>query len=414
MTNHRITISEVAEKLEIDYSALGSLLHKLGYEINVNPHTQITQEQYEELQGALTPSEKVLELDSDAEYEGDGLKNLDNYELDKDHIEVRDERFSVFELIRNIKRGRVELNPSFQRNLVWSTAKKCEFIESIIMDFPLPLFFLNETTDGKWVVIDGRQRITTLKEFFEGSFKLSGLKALDDLNGQDFKTLEERYQIRLEDKQLIFYIVKPSTPIRIVYEIFKRINTGGTQLNRQEVRNCILTGNATKLLGELADCDEFQEAIDNGVSDRRMKAQEMILRFLAFKMQPLDDYAGNMSNFLESAMRKINKADKRELNELRTIFMSTMVGSYRLFGKRNFRYPTPKTRGSINMALFETVSMYISNQTPKYIEDNIDRIRDNFGELLNHPEYREATQQSTGDKAKVRARFRLVHEVLGK
>lgn len=430
-----IRLIQAAAILNISSTHLTQFLRDKGYDIS--PNSRINEEQYQLLERAFKPAlqstdrdlfaiqqetnsnqyDQPIELDiedTEDDEEDDSLKNLHNYQLEKDRIELSDERFSAFELIRNIKRDRIILDPDFQRNFVWNSKNKSEFIESIIMDFPLPLFFLNETADGKWVVIDGRQRITTLKTFFDNEFELKGLKALDELNGKRFSNLDEKHQIRLEDKQLIFYIVKPSTPMRVVYEIFKRINTGGTQLNRQEVRNCILLGLSTKLLKELSSHEAFNRAIDNGVSDKRMKSQEVVLRFLSFKIRPLEDYKGNMSQFLEEGMRLLNKMDVNNLHELGNEFIRTMNWAFKLFGKNSFRYPTAKTRGSINMALFETVSMFISNQTDEYLAKNTEQIRENYHQLLEDEAYQEATQNATSGKIKVNARFNLANQILSK
>ena len=106
------------------------------------------------------------------------------------------------------------------------------------------------------------------------------------MNGYTFPGLKELpgdYQTRIEDKKLYIYLIKTSVIVKVVYDIFNRVNTGGTTLQRQEVRNCIFSGKSTKLLKQLSEKEYFIKAIDNGVSPKRMKDREVILRYLAFK-----------------------------------------------------------------------------------------------------------------------------------
>ena len=126
--------------------------------------------------------------------------------------------------------------------------------------------------------------------------------------------------VEIEDKKLSLYIIQPSVPIEIVYDIFNRINTLGTPLNKQEVRNCLFTGKATHFLFDMVNRSIFKQAIDEGISDKRMKARETILRFVAFyTFDYKDRYAGQMSNFLDLAMQELNLMTKERLKEIEEI-----------------------------------------------------------------------------------------------
>ncbi|PTS89141.1 hypothetical protein DBR27_22935, partial [Flavobacterium sp. HMWF030] len=197
-------------------------------------------------------------------------------------VDIKEEWFSVFELIRKIKQNKVVMNPDFQRNLVWKPQQKSQFIESIILNIPLPPLYFRKELNGDYIVVDGLQRTSTLNDFVSDKFQLSGLAALPDLNGNSFENLESRLQARIEDRKLLVYILQPQVPMKVVYDIFNRINTGGTKLERQEIRNCIFIGKSTDLLKLLASTNQFKEAIDGGISPTRMKDREAILRCLAF------------------------------------------------------------------------------------------------------------------------------------
>ena len=158
------------------------------------------------------------------------------------------------------ERKRVILAPAFQRFEVWTRRQKCELIESILMGIPLPAIYLLETKDGKRQVVDGRQRISTIISFMKDEFKLADLKILKDYNGKTFSTLPPLMQGIFEDYQLYCYIIQPPTPERVKYDIFDRVNRGGTRLNSQEMRNALYQGPATDLLKSISSSSEIDLA----------------------------------------------------------------------------------------------------------------------------------------------------------
>jgi hypothetical protein len=246
-------------------------------------------------------NEDIIVMDEDTPEDEDG-GGLYPYDPTKEDIDIREDPQTVFELIRKYKQGKLIIDPDFQRNLVWGIEQKSRFIESVILNFPLPPLYVNQSKDGKYIIVDGLQRTTTLYQFMEDpKFELKGLKALPHLNGYTFDSLAELegdYQAKIEDKKLTLYTIRPSVSSKVVYDIFNRINTGGTQLNQQEIRNCIFSGKSTKLLKELSELDIFKQAIDYGISPKRMKDREVILRYLAFQIFDYKtDYEGDMSLF---------------------------------------------------------------------------------------------------------------------
>lgn len=357
----------------------------------------------------------VIEKDEDTALEDkeDNGGGLYPYDPAYSSLEMSEEPSSVFEYLRQLTKGKIIIQPDFQRNQVWTKIQKSQFIESIILNFPLPPIYLNETREGKYIVIDGLQRSTALRQFYDGEFSLVGIEALPKYNDLTFKQLPETLQSKFEDKKLTIFILKPSTPMVVIYDLFKRINTGGTQLNRQEVRNCIFIGNSTKLLKLLSEELCFQKAIDWGVKASRMKDREVILRYLAFRwFEYKTEYNGDMSEFVESAMKKINRTDEETLSKMEKDFIRVMEWSFTIWGNENFRIPTPFTRGTINTAILETVCNYLSSKSDAFLNTNSSIIKQNYSNLINNPIYFEAVTKSTGNKTKVLDRFRIAHEIL--
>jgi hypothetical protein len=363
----------------------------------------------------LVREESISELD-------EGLtESLDEgglypYDPTATDIDIREEPQTIYELVvRKYNKGKVIISPNFQRGFVWSKKQMSQFVESVLLNFPLPPLYINQDIEGNYIVVDGRQRITTLHQFINDEFKLQDLEALTSLNGKKFSELDGILQSKIEDKKLNLYLIKPSVPIEVVYDIFYRINTKGTSLNRQEIRNCIFLGKATELLKRLAESESFKQATDNGISPKRMKDQEAVLRYLAFNIFDYrTDYNGNMSNFLEETMRIINiKLSTEEIEILEAKFVRAMTMTFNFFDEQNFRFPTERTRGSINLAMFETVAYFFSIKSNDFLLNSQNQIQTNFEILLNDKIYQDAVKGGTGSKSSVITRFNLVQEILG-
>ena len=328
-------------------------------------------------------------------------------------VDIKEEWFSIFELLRKIGQEKILRNPDFQRNLVWKQKQKSQFIESIILNIPLPPLYFRKELNGDYIVVDGLQRTSTLHEFILNEFELSGLSALPDLNGKKFENLESRLQARIEDRKLLIYILQPQVPMKVVYDIFNRINTGGTKLERQEIRNCIFIGEATRVLKSLANSKIFKDAIDNGISSTRMKDREAVLRCLAFSIFDFEkDYKNSMDDFLERAMRHINSMDSVSVENLQKQFLEVMKISLNLFGKRNFRLATASGRGRVNIAILESVYyfLYKNLNSPTLLDST--KLRINFNNLLENDDYRTAIKYSTGSTSHVLNRFRIAYQML--
>ena len=357
--------------------------------------------------------QKIIETDQDTFVEDKSDGGLYPYDPAYTDIEIGEAPFSIFEYLRQLEKGKILIQPDFQRNQVWNIKQKSKFIESIILNFPLPPIYLNETKESTYIVIDGLQRSTAVQQFYSGEFELDGIEALPKYNGSTFKDLPETLQSKFEDKKLTVFVLKPSTPMVVIYDLFNRINTGGTQLNRQEVRNCIFIGKSTQLLKELSEKEYFKKAINWGVKDTRMKDREVVLRYLAFRWFDFqNDYTGDMSDYVEAAMKKINKMQDSKIQEMKDDFELVMMLSLDIWGINNFRIPTDFTRGTINTAILESVCNSLSYKTENYIKRNKEIIKKNYTTLIKNSVYYEAVTKSTGNKAKVLERFRLANEIL--
>lgn len=386
---------------ESDYRNCESL--QIGKQVNVPDGIS-------SIPGYVYARRDQLDDENDVEY---GTGSIYPYDM-PDEVDISEEPQTVFEWMRKIEQKRLIIDPEFQRNRVWKPKQKSQFIESVLLNIPLPPLYVNKRKDGRFIIVDGLQRTATLEEFTKlKSFALSDLKVLKDLNGRRFDQLDTSLQAKIEDKKFFLFVIKPSVPLPMVYDIFHRINTGGTQLSRQEIRNCFYIGPATRLLKEVAEKKYFRLAIDDGISPRRMKDREAVLRCLAFKIFDYQtDYKNDMDAFLGEALTRMNLMDTG-LSELVSEFERVMTVTYEFWGENNFRLPTKKGRGRINIALMESVFLFFSTQADSKMRRNKASILENYERLLKDSDYLEAIQFSTGDTRRVKRRFELAEATLG-
>ncbi len=334
--------------------------------------------------------------------------NYTNEELD-----IKETHMQVISLLRKREQEKI-LVPEFQRNQVWKQQQKSRFIESLILNIPVPPFYISQDLDGNMIIVDGLQRSTAIFEFLANDYSLVGLEALPLLNGKSYSDLDKDIKARIEDRELLLYILKPTVPMSIVYDIFNRINSNGTPLTRQEIRNCIYIGTSTRLLAELADENTFRRAIDYGIPALRMKDREAVLRFIAFTLYDYEtDYKGDLDDFLGKTMRRINRMTNIEIVTLKNKFLRVMSKTYDFFGTNNFRLPIGNSRGRINIALMEVVTVFFDQKPDDYLESNRDSIIDNYyNNLLSDNEFIDSVRISTGSERNVKKRFSKTFDIL--
>lgn len=309
-----------------------------------------------------------------------------------DDIKVRREGFSTYELNRMMtEQNDIDLNPDFQRNLVWENSRKSALIESILLGIPIPVFYFAESKTGKYHVVDGLQRLSTIKQFFNNEFCLKKLEHLTDCEGRYYKidgkkakskdkVLERKHSRRLENAQFQVNVIESASPPKVKYDIFKRINTGGRPLNHQEVRNCVAEDQIRVVLRTLAHSDEFQKSTGGSISDYRMDAQELVLRFIgfSFEKEKLLSYSGDMNSFLDEVLEKANETSSAKFKMLSEQFLKSMRINYHLFGEYCFRkclseHLLPGARKQIiNKALFVSWSMAVLNYDEAAITDSLE------------------------------------------
>lgn len=335
-------------------------------------------------------------------------------------IRVETKTATINLLLSRIEAGEIDLSPAFQRKAgIWSSKAQSRLIESLLMRIPLPALYIDGTDEDRWVVVDGLQRLTTLKRFvLDKTLHLTDLEFLTDFTNYTYDELPRNFQRRIQETQLTVYLISRGTPEEVKFTIFRRINTGGKPLSPQEIRHALNQGKATILLEELSQSPEFQAATAGGVSDERMDDRELVLRFLAFTMTHYSTYTTqDFDAFLYNAMKIINNLSDIEIDSLKEQFTRSMQAAEQIFGNDAFRkrYREDDRRKPINKSLFESWSVNLNSLSDEQLDTVFSRaqqVRQRFIELMNNRDFDSAISQGTGDVAKVQRRFGLVNQLL--
>ena len=306
-----------------------------------------------------------LETNDNFREENYGYNFLENnYEPDNIYFSVYDLKRKYDRTIMGIEENGLKLNPNYQRaDGIWSTKDKSLFIESIILNIPIPSIYLSEDSKGTLIVIDGQQRLSTLFDFMDNKFRLQGLSILKDLNKMNFSKLTgelAKYKLKIEDRSLHIAKLRYGTDETFIIETFERVNTKGAKLNAQEIRNAIHQGKATNLLTYISD---YYSGANQIIDKKRMKDKYLILRYFAMKNYYISTIKGkkieynNISAYLSSIMKNMNKLDDANIEELKKDFICAYDRAIDVFGKNAFRL---KPELPINMILFELTLVLVS------------------------------------------------------
>lgn len=337
-------------------------------------------------------------------------------------INIKSKTMSLDNIIKRIRESEIDMAPDFQRKGdLWTPDKQSRLIESMLIKLPLPAFYFDGTEDEKWLVVDGLQRLSAIKNFVvDESLRLQGLEFLENISGKTFSELPRNYRRMIEETEIVAYIINPGTPADVKFNIFKRINTGGLVLEPQEIRHALNQGIPSKFVAQLAQLESFKEATQNVIATDRMLDREFVTRFLAFYLNGPKGYKPDLDTFMTSSMGQLKSKTTDELNKIKEAFDKAMKLSKIIFSKWAFRkvYSIEERRKPINKALFEVWSVELANFTPEEQKRAELRKRDIFQEftkLMNDDEtFVAAITSATGDKGRVNYRYNKIHELLNK
>lgn len=311
--------------------------------------------------------------------------------------------FDVEGLVRRIKREDIYV-PPFQRRRVWSIKQASRFIESLLLGLPVPGIFLSKDGESKHLVIDGQQRLRSLEDFYNGVFEPTGRKfALTGLKSRfdalTYKDLAPEDKRRLDDSIIHATVIRQDYPDdgnSSIYFVFERLNTGGTQLQPQEIRAALYHGSFNELLYGLNENSDWRSLF--GPVHSRRRDQELILRFLALYFKA-PDYHKPMKEFLNDFMGANKEFAHYSRDEISGVFEQTVSAINHNIGSRAF-----KPKRTLNAAVFDSVMVGVARNFQRGRVD-LSHLSGQYQRLLSSSDYQQVTETATTDEENVSLRL---------
>ncbi len=344
-----------------------------------------------------TTSEKIEGLGDDPD------ASWGDYPIDE--LLIRNESQAVEQVLVRIEQGRYVMDPDFQRDFIWDEAKQSKLIESVLMRIPLPVFYLAEDQQGRRIVVDGLQRLSTFQRFARNELRLN-LSDRPVLHRKRFEDLDPKLQDRFGDCNLTLYVIDAKAPDQTRLDIFERVNSG-VPLTRQQMRNCLYMGKATRFLRRESRTDLFLEATGRSLRTSIMRDREFVNRFCAFQILDLEDYR-DMDEFLASCLKKMN--DEPELiPTLSERLETTLANNLHLFGRHAFRKHVPDQdyRNVINASLWDVMSTGLSIFPSQVVKRRSAAAREEFYRLMEDEDFTHSITYGTNGVRQVRNRFAM-------
>ena len=287
---------------------------------------------------------------------------------------------SLIEFDRLHKEGNLILDPDWQREYVWTTKRASRLIESFLIGLPVPVIYLSVNNENEYEVIDGLQRLTSVFDFLNNKFKLTGLEIKNELNGSQFKDLPKPLQNKLRNTTIRTIELTQTTHKDLVFLMFERLNTGGVALNEMEIRNCLYRGKLNDLIKELAQFKEFKDCIAQKYINKRMKDRSLVLRFLAFYQMTFTKARKGLKAFFNSFFETYRNPGEETLNEFSNKFKHSMKAAYSIFGDKGFRLK-PTSR-SANASVFQVICVSFTDYDQGALTRSADSIFEEYLDLI--------------------------------
>lgn len=323
--------------------------------------------------------------------------------------------FTVSSLVDSMEKGRIVV-PEYQRRVVWKKKQQSRLIESLIIQCPIPIVYLNQEPNEVLSVIDGNQRLNALKAYLKNEFPLVGLRAYPELDGLRFHELDPRFQRHIENRTIRCLVIMKETHPQVKFDVFERLNTGSVELNAQELRHGLHYGDMITLAETLAKDETFMRLL-NVKENKRMKVEELVLRFFAF-LYRADEYRKPLSHFLNVFCDEHRKLSTDRKTEFETTFRSAVAAVDAMYGNLAFKVidQDQKVLSVFNAALYdaEFVSAALLLRSGKPLPARAAVLGAVSDLLKDNDDFKKAVGQATSDERQVKTRIEILNTALVK
>ncbi len=323
----------------------------------------------------------------------------------------------------------IDLDPDFQRRSVWNIKSKSKFIESLALGIPIPQILLAESQESRnnYLVLDGKQRLLTIKEFFDGvlsdgkRFVLEGLTDLPEMNDKDWQRIADqhgRLARSIEGALIRTAIIRGWRNDNVLYEIFHRLNAGSVRLSPMELRMSLIRGPFIKeVIRQTGNLRPLQKMLNLAAPDKRMKDVEVAIRHMAFS-DPSLIYRGNLKDFLDDYCKIQNKNfDRYDLDDKLEQLGNAVDVGLRAFPEKSFarKYMSEENKfePSFNRAVFDVLAGSLNDDSlRKHVEQDPDKFVELFKTVCENGEFRRAVESTTKSVEATRVRFQIWYNLL--
>ncbi|MEW8394484.1 MAG: DUF262 domain-containing protein [Candidatus Thiodiazotropha sp.] len=336
---------------------------------------------------------------------------------DPDEVPIRDRKvvaqpydLAVESLVDQIRNDTIFLKPiserpSFQRRYVWTNTLASRLIESILLNVPIPPCYLSQNEDFELDVIDGQQRLFSIFRFLDNQFPLTSLEVLVELNGLRFHQIQNMLQRKIKTHTLRCVLITNESHPEIKFDVFERLNTNTVPLNAQELRNCIYRGPLNSMLKDAVNNKSWLEILGKKQPDKRMRDEELVLRFIAFQVAGLDSYRTPLKHWLNNVAKAGMRYSESEIIELHNIWDTAIENSLVWFEPSEcFRRLGSR---SINRALFDLVAFSASIVTTDAASNVRNEFRLRYSKLLEDEEFQDLISRAVDHTRRTKRRFQM-------
>ena len=348
-------------------------------------------------------------------------------EIQKYRQEIKSERMdmSFGEIINMYKDKEIIISPEYQRAFRWDEQRQSDFIESILLGIPFPSIFVATNADGKWELIDGLQRVSTVLAFFNElkdengkSYPKNGLKLVEGslikgLKGVTIDTLPLEYKLQIKRTPCRVEIILKESEFKMRYELFKRLNTGGEGLSRQEIRNCIFRGldsRYSNFVAELSNNKIFREIVNISTQNEEMMYyEELVLRYLTLKNQGTRYVQANIQDYMDNYLEnQCKKFDESTVNVDRQLFENIMNILKGLKEKNIFKLG----RSYFTTSMYDAIMLSLSEDIANLSQIDISELGQKIAELKEREEFAKYVGSASSNPTSITNKVKIAKQVL--
>jgi len=295
--------------------------------------------------------------------------------------------------------------PHFQRQYVWNDSLASKLIESILLKVPIPPCYLSQNDEFELDVIDGQQRLFSIYRFIDNQFRLTSLEVLKEFNGVRFYELPPKTQRQLKTHTMRCVLITNESHPEIKFDVFQRLNTNTVPLNAQELRNCVYRGALNSMLLEASLHEPWLRILGRKSPDKRLRDEELILRFFAFDLHGLESYRTPQKQWLNETAKAGRHYSDQEIDDLMERWEHTIEVCLVLFTpKECFRRYGSK---AVNRALFDLVTFSAKSLSLKTASSIRNEFRSTYRKLAKNLEFEDLISRSVDHKSRTLRRFEI-------